>query len=133
MLQFCSAVQIVVVRDPIDTDPEAYPDLKPYEDGAMAYITAAWNEQQVQSNEVPSDFTIGDGLLYGGDYVNAPLQPNTQYGYFIRYLIENDVDPTAVRHHSFKLLKCMIPLVLQPHKHYSVFVEAKTGLLTDLS
>ena len=92
-----SAVEIVVVRNPTDEDPGNYVDLKPYMEGAMAYITAAWNEQQVQSNMVPREFIIGDGSTVGG-YINVPLQSNTQYGYFIRYMIENDADAADVRH-----------------------------------
>ena len=95
-----SSVQIVVVRDPISEDPKSYPNLTSYMEGAMAYITAAWNEQQVQSDEVPSTFTIGNPSLTGGDpeYANVALQPNTRYGYFIRYEIENDADAGNVRH-----------------------------------
>lgn len=91
-----SAVEIVVVRNPTDMDPRNYHDLKAYMEGAMAYITAAWNEEQIQSNLVPDEFTIGDGSSYGG-YSNVPLKSNTQYGYFIRYMIENDANVTNVR------------------------------------
>ena len=84
------------MRDPSDTDPRNYHNLKPYMEGAMAYITAAWNEEQIQSNLVPDEFTIGDGLMYG-DYTNVPLKSNTKYGYFIRYMIENDANVTNVR------------------------------------
>lgn len=84
------------MRNPNSLDPKDYRDLKPYTEGAMAYITAAWNEEQVQSDEVPHEFTIGDGSTFG-DYTNVPLQSNTQYGYFIRYMIENDADATNVR------------------------------------
>ena len=95
---FYSAVEIVVVRNPTDEVPRNYMNLKPYMEGAMAYITAAWNEQQVQSNMVPREFTIGDGSTIGG-YTNEPLQSNTHYGYFIRYMIENDTDAGNVRHY----------------------------------
>jgi hypothetical protein len=84
------------VRNPIDMDPKNYRNLKPYTEGAMAYITAAWNEEQVQSNMVPREFIIGDGVTYGG-YTNVPLKSNTRYGYFIRYMIENDANATNVR------------------------------------
>lgn len=84
------------MRNPINMNPRDYHDLKPYTEGAMAYITAAWNEEQVQSNMVPHEFTIGDGSTFG-DYTNVPLQSNTRYGYFIRYVIENDADTTNVR------------------------------------
>ena len=105
---FYSAVEVVVVRNPISMNPSDYRDLKPYMKGAMAYITAAWNEKQVQSNMVPREFTIGDGLIFG-DYTNVPLQSNTRYGYFIRYIIENDANATNVRCYILNLnIKYMI-------------------------
>ena len=83
----------MVVQDPTSEDPESYRrDLGPYMKGDQVYIAASWN----QTSMVPSTFTIGDGSSSSG-YTNVALQSNTQYGYFIRYIIENDVDPANVR------------------------------------
>lgn len=94
----CSAVEVVVVRDPPANDVASNyenVDLGPYMEGAKVYITAAWTEEQV----VPSTFTIGSPSDNGGDgnYTNVALKSNTRYGYFIRYTIENDADAQNVR------------------------------------
>ena len=89
------------MRDPspTDEDPSSYPaDLGAYMKGARMYITASWNEEQIQSGIVPLAFTIGNGSTGGNrTYKNVPLESNTQYGYFIRYVIENDADSDNVR------------------------------------
>lgn len=98
----CSAVEVVVVRDPPANDVASNyenVDLGPYMEGAKVYITAAWTKEQVQSNNFPSTFTIGNPSDNGGDdaYTNVALKSNTRYGYFIRYTIENDADTQDVR------------------------------------
>ena len=94
VISFNSSVEIVVVRDPHSDDPRTYSDLTSYTVGAQAYITAGWSEIQL----VPPIFTIGDVSAAGDEgYMNVQLKSNTQYGYFIRYTIENDADPLMVR------------------------------------
>ena len=84
----------------------------------MAYITAAWNEEQVQSDMVPHEFTIGDGST-NGDYFNVPLKSNTRYGYFIRYVIENDADTTAVRFYTYT-----VALLVNTYMKFSYFIAS---------
>lgn len=93
------------MRDPspTDEDPSSYPaDLGAYMEGARVYITASWNKEQIQLGTVPLMFTIGN-VSTGGNrmYKNVPLESNTRYGYFIRYIIENDADPENVRRSTF--------------------------------
>ena len=118
----------MVVQNPTNEDPSSYSDLKPYEEGVTVYITAAWNE----SDSVPRDFTIGSVSASGDDprYNNKALNSNTRYGYFIRYVIENDVDAMNVSNLNSILYKCVnnnISYNIQPHYHYSSFVTTKTG------
>ena len=88
------STQVVVVQNPTSDSAKTYSDLKPYSKGVTVYIAAAWNE----SDLVPNEFTIGDISDHGDDhnYTNEALKSNTRYGYFIRYVIENDTDATNV-------------------------------------
>ena len=71
----------------------------------MVYIAAAW-----RVSAVPERFTVGDmsrTIVDNVEYVNAGLAPNTRYGYFIRYVIENDANSRKVsctRVHSVALI-----------------------------
>ena len=99
------------MRDPspTDEDPSSYPDIGAYMKGARMYITASWNEERIQSGTVPLTFTIGNGLTGGNrTYKNVPLESNTRYGYFIRYVIENDADSEDVRQSNCSLSICLL-------------------------
>lgn len=52
--------------------------------GARFYIAA-----QFKRGELPAEFILGNGKLYGG-YVNAPLQPETQYKAYLRGVTEHN-------------------------------------------
>ena len=94
----------MVVQNPTNEDPSSYSDLKAYTEGATVYITAAWNE----SHTVPNEFTIGDVSDHGElGYTNRALNSNTRYGYFIRYVIENDVDAMNVSNLNSILYNCI--------------------------
>ena len=46
--------------------------------GAPFYMAA-----QFKRGELPAEFILGNGKIYGG-YVNAPLEPETQYKAYLR-------------------------------------------------
>lgn len=52
--------------------------------GTRFYIAA-----QLKRGELPAEFILGDGKLYGG-YANAPLQPETQYKAYLRGVTEHN-------------------------------------------
>ena len=100
MFRLCA---VIVVEGNADTDTEEYDDTGRHTDGALAYITAAWDEDIVYGTGVPGVVTVGDQVVYTAvvdgmatEYFNAPLKSDTQYTIFVRYDIENDADPNVV-------------------------------------
>ena len=77
-----------------------------YSSGALEYITAAWDEEDVYATptRVPAMIVVGNGQEYEADvigrgmvtYINVPLKSNTKYTIITRYDINNDIDPTQV-------------------------------------
>ena len=78
-------------------DPSSYMNLTAHVPGAKAYITAAWSGGQIAS--IPETYTVGNMSVTTVDdmeYTNVQLSPDTRYGYFIRYIIENDANSQQV-------------------------------------
>ena len=78
-------------------DKGSYNDATPYPTSNHYYIAAAWGEDDIQSNNVPTVFTVGDNTEYEvvvngtkTTYSNVPLDSNTEYSIFVRYDIENE-------------------------------------------
>ena len=112
---FYRAVQLVIVRDPKNEEQRSYMNLMAHVPGAEAYITAAWSGQQIAS--IPERFTVGNmsvTVADGIEYINAQLNPDTRYGYFIRYIIENDADLQQVSSSYYNTINLTI-IVLLPH------------------
>ena len=94
------------MREPPEpVDQSRYIDARSYgnDSSASYYITAAWDENAIQAEQVPSVFSVGDRKRYkanGVDYVNAQLDSNTRYGLFVRYDIDSDVSFVPLRTYS---------------------------------
>ena len=52
--------------------------------GDCFYVAA-----QFSRGELPAEFILGNGKIYGG-YVNAPLQPETRYKAYFRGVTEHN-------------------------------------------
>ena len=107
--------------NPDGTTRPLYNGTSGYFDGAVEYITAAWDEEDVYAtptSRVPEVIVVGRGDQYEADvssrgtitYTNVPLRSNTQYTIFTRYDIRNDVNPGQVSKVQVfsKLLSCVI-------------------------
>jgi hypothetical protein len=84
----------VVVEGTASGNLNDYNSVLEFSAGVQAYITAAWDENDVYSGMVPTTLTVGDGKEYpagGVTYRNVPLMTNTQYTIFTRYDIASDV------------------------------------------
>ena len=83
----CRLYGIVVVLNPgSDID---FMNIGLYTNGASQYITAAWDN----STEIPSQFTVGDGIITVANdvgYLNAPLSPERVYGFLIKVQVVSD-------------------------------------------
>ena len=65
--------------------------------GDHFYIAA-----QFKRGELPVEFVLGNGQIYG-DYVNAPLQPETRYKAYFRGVTEhNGVSFSSFSQNHFK-------------------------------
>lgn len=84
----------------LSTDVFSEDNTSPY------YITAAWDEEKIYNDSVPSVFTVGEGResVYKAtppppdmtgkvSYRNVPLKSSTSYSIFVRYDIASDVGP----------------------------------------
>ncbi len=105
---------MVVVIGVTTAEQSSFNDAVAYSPGAAYYITAAWDEEDVYSNRVPSEIAVGDGSVFTPDifgneveYINQPLRSNTRYTIFTLYDIRNEANPTEVRE-----------LLMWPELHY---------------
>lgn len=94
---------IVVVAEESGTDVSTYDQAKPYTEGSSFYITAAWDEVAISAGRVPAEIVIGDDQVYvvllgnaAVGYRNVPLQSGTQYSFFTRYDIRNELNEHQV-------------------------------------
>jgi hypothetical protein len=84
----------VVVEGIASGNLNDYNSVMEFSTGIQAYITAAWDENDVYSGVVPTTLTVGDGKEYparGVRYINVPLMTGTEYTIFTRYDIASDV------------------------------------------
>lgn len=88
---------MVVVRGTADDNRARYNNATAYTNGAQFYITAAWDEDDVDAGRVPSVFTVGNNSQYEAifngistRFVNIPLKSDTQYTIFTRYDVASD-------------------------------------------
>ena len=95
-----------------DSDLSVYNTAGPYSNGDSSYITAAWDEDSVYGESVPSRIVVGDGVVYtatvGGTrvtYRNIALKSDTRYEVFTRYDIGNELNPAKV---SANQTKCVV-------------------------
>lgn len=99
--RFCAVVVVRGVSMRTVEDPSQYIEAssssRPY------YITAAWDEESIYAQEVPSFFTVGRGEEFEAltpsrtpgesvsvTYTNVALNSDTSYAIFVRYDIENE-------------------------------------------
>ena len=96
----------------VGSDLSVYNTAEPYSNGDTSYITAAWGENDVYADGVPSQIVIGTGEVYVAtvgsttvNYRNVALRSNTQYHFFTRYDIRNELNASEV---SPELMYCGI-------------------------
>ena len=92
-----------MVRGQISDKLSTYNMAGPYKNGDTSYITAAWGEENVYAGRVPKEIRIGNGSTYTAllkgsitTFTNVPLSPNTEYNFFTRYDIRNELDENQV-------------------------------------
>jgi len=97
---------VVVVRGQIlpDSDLTIYNDAVPHDNSASYYITAAWGESEIYSSQVPQMIIIGNNSVYiaplnseSTTFINVPLKANTEYSFFTRYDIKNELNDNEVK------------------------------------
>ena len=94
---------MVVVLGQAGSDLSVYNTAGPYSDGDTSYITAVWDRSDVYAGRVPNEVIVGDDAIYTArsegtnvNYINVRLKSKTQYSFFIRYDIENELNANNV-------------------------------------
>ena len=94
---------VVVVLGHHSSEQQVYNIAGVLPDGNSAYITAAWDEDDIYRGGVPIQITIGDYGVYIASvrgttmrFTNRGLSFNTRYSIFTFYDIRNDFNDSGV-------------------------------------
>jgi len=136
---FISFVAVVVVQskaENIAANLNQYDDAGTFNEEAMYYITAAWDESAVYSGRVSSTIDVGNdigyttklpGMLDSITYTNQPLRSNQDYCIFVRYDILNENPGESVV--CGEINKFYVNLLDWMWKHCCIIIEYLSNFL----